>query len=439
MKRVLVLGAGLVAKPLVDYLLDHKHHVSLVTRTVSKAEKMLAGRPNGEAHPLDLKDEAKLAEHIKGCDVAVSLVPYAFHPVVAKHCIALKKHMVTTSYVSDAMKALDKPAREAGVTILNEIGVDPGIDHMSAMRIIDDVRKKNGKVVAFRSYCGGLPAPEDNDNPFGYKFSWAPRGVLLAGRNAAKYIMDGRNVEIPNERLFHDVHFLHVEGMGEFEAYPNRDSISYIDVYGLQGISTIFRGTLRNHGWCDTLYNINRLGLLSLDEMDVKGKTYEDLTRKVVGCLAGDDLRRAIAKKLVIPVDSFPIHNLAWLGMLSKRPFKVDKISPLDALGDLMYEKLAYAPHERDLIILYHDFRVEYPGGKRARVTSKMIDYGIKDGDSSMSRTVSLPAAIGVNMILTGKLKTTGVLRPVTPEIYNPCLDELAGMNISCKEATEAY
>ena len=209
-------------------------------------------------------------------------------------------------------------------------------------------------------------------------------------------------------------------GWASFEAYPNRDSISYIDVYGLQGISTIFRGTLRNFGWCDTLYNINRLGLLSLDELDVKGKTYEDLVRKVVGCLAGDDLRRAIAKKLVIPVDSFPIQNLGWLGMLSKRPFKVDKISPLDALGDLMYEKLAYAPHERDLIVLYHDFRVEYPGGKRARITSKMIDYGIKDGDSSMSRTVSLPAAIGVNMILTGKLKTTGVLRPVTPEIYNP-------------------
>ncbi|MFH0899511.1 MAG: saccharopine dehydrogenase C-terminal domain-containing protein, partial [Pseudomonadota bacterium] len=278
MKRVLVLGAGLVARPLVRYLLDKGHRVVLVTRTVGKAESMIAGHPNGEAHPLDMRDEAKLGEYVAGCDLAVSLVPYAYHPLVAKMCIQHRKHMVTTSYVSDAMKALDGQAREAGITVLNEIGVDPGIDHMSAMRIIDQVRKNGGRIVAFRSYCGGLPASDANDNPFGYKFSWAPRGVLLAGRNDAQYLLDGRKVVVPNARLFRDMHVLRVDDFGFYEAYPNRDSIGYIDVYGLQGIETMYRGTLRNMGWCDCLQTFNSLGMLSLDEQDVKGKTYAQLT-----------------------------------------------------------------------------------------------------------------------------------------------------------------
>lgn len=439
MKRVLVLGAGLVARPLVRYLLDKGYQVVMASRTVEKAERMLAGHPNGKAFTLDVTDEAKVEPFVKECDLAVSLVPYAFHPMVARLCVKHRKHMVTTSYVSPAMRELDGPAQKAGVTVLNEIGVDPGIDHMSAMRIIDGVRRRGGKIVAFRSYCGGLPAPEANDNPFGYKFSWAPRGVLLAGRNNAQYLADGRRVEVPSHRLFRDMHVLQVEGQGDYEAYPNRDSISYIDVYGLQGIQTMFRGTLRNMGWCDCLYNYGRLGLLSLDEVDVKGLTYAQLMRGLVGAGPQDDLRAAVARKLGIPADALPVWNLHWLGMLSDRPFKADRISPLDAMGDLMYEKLAFKPGERDMIVLYHDFRAELPGGKRERIVSSLIDYGIPHGDSSMSRTVSLPAAIGVHLILTGKLGARGVLVPVAADIYNPVLDELATLGIVCQERTEAF
>jgi len=439
MKKVLVLGAGLVAKPLVRYLLDKKYQVIMASRTVSKAESMIAGHPNGKAFALNLQDEAQMAGFIKDCDLAVSLVPFTYHPVVAKHCIAHGKHMVTTSYVSAAMQELDAGARAAGLTILNEIGVDPGIDHMSAMRIIDDVRRRGGRIVAFRSYCGGLPAPEANDNPFGYKFSWAPRGVLLAGRNSAVYLQDGRKVETPSHRLFRDMHILAVEGHGDYEAYPNRDSISYIDVYGLQGIQTMFRGTLRNMGWCDTLFNIGKLGLLSLDEVDVKGKTYAALLRDLAGASPGEDLRTATARKLGIPKDSLPVLNLQWLGAFSDRKFTVDRISPLDALGDLMYEKLAFRPGERDMLVLFHDFRAEFPDGRRERITSRMIDYGIPNGDSSMSRTVSLPAAIGVDMILAGRIRETGVLRPIAPNIYKPVLDELATFKISCEEKTQAF
>ncbi len=437
MKRVLVLGAGLVAKPLVRYLLDKGHRVILASRTVSKAEKMIAGHPNGEAHSLDLQDEESLAARLDGCDLAVSLVPFAFHPTVARLCIDRKKPMVTTSYVSPEMQELDAPAREAGVTVLNEIGVDPGIDHMSAMRVIDSVRSKGGQVVAFKSYCGGLPAPEANDNPFGYKFSWAPRGVLLASRNSAEYLLDGRKVQVPGERLFRDMHILQVEGHGDFEAYPNRDSISYIEIYGLEGIKTLFRGTLRNMGWCDCVYNYRRLGLLDLEEIDVEGKTYAQLMRQIVGCGEQDDLRQATARKLSIPPDALPAWNLQWLGMFSDRKLEGARISPLDALGDLMFEKLAYRPGERDMIVLYHDFRAVFPDGHEERIVSQLIDYGIEGGDSSMSRTVSLPAAVAAHLILKGAVTAKGVLRPVIPEIYNPVLDELATLDINCEERSE--
>lgn len=437
MKRVLVLGAGLVARPLVRYLLEKGYQVTMASRTASKAEAMIAGHPNGKALALNVQDETVLDQLIKDCDLAVSLVPYMFHPVVARHCIANRKHMVTTSYVSAAMQELDCSARQAGVTILNEVGVDPGIDHMSAMRIIDGVRSRGGRIDAFRSYCGGLPAPEANDNPFGYKFSWAPRGVLLAGRNSAQYLVDGRKVEVPSHRLFRDMHILSIEGHGDYEAYPNRDSISYIDVYGLQGIQTIYRGTLRNMGWCDCLYSYGKLGLLSLDEINVKGKTYAGMMRGLVGVSGRENPRAATARKLGIAKECFPILNLEWLGMFSNRKFTVDRISPLDAMGELMYEKLAFRPGERDMIVLYHDFRAEFPNGKKEKTISELIDYGIPHADSSMSRTVSLPAAIGVDMILTGRIEATGVLRPVTPNIYNPVLDELATMNILCREKTE--
>jgi len=437
MKRVLVLGAGLVAKPLVRYLLDKGHKVVMASRTVSKAEKMIAGHPGGEAHSLDLQDEKGLAAHVDGCDLAVSLVPFAFHPTVAKLCIARKKPMVTTSYVSPEMQALDAPAREAGVTVLNEIGVDPGIDHMSAMRVIDSVRSKGGQIVAFKSYCGGLPAPEANDNPFGYKFSWAPRGVLLASRNSAEYLLDGRKVQIPGERLFRDMHVLQVEGHGDFEAYPNRDSVSYVEIYGLEGIKTLFRGTLRNMGWCDCLYSYGRVGLLDLEERDVEGQTYGQLMRQIVGCGAQEDLRVATARKLGIPPDALPAWNLHWLGMFSDRKLGVARISPLDALGNLMFEKLAYRPGERDMIVLYHDFRATFPDGHAERIVSQLIDYGIEGGDSSMSRTVSLPAAVSVHLILEGTITAKGVLRPVLPEIYNPVLDELATLDINCEERSE--
>ena len=434
MKNVLVLGAGLVSRPLVRYLLDEpEFHVKVASRTVSKAEKLIQGHPRGNAQALNVKDTEQLRDLIKECDIAISLLPYTYHVKVAEMCIEFKKNMVTTSYISAPMKALDENARKANVLILNEIGVDPGIDHMSAMRIIHEVENSGGKVVSFRSYCGGLPAPEANTNPFGYKFSWSPRGVLMAGRNDAKYLENGKVIEIPGKELFKHHWPLEIEGEGLFETYPNRDSIPYIETYGLKYAHTMFRGTIRNIGWCDTLYCIAKLDLLNDAERDdLIGITFDDLIGKLVNTGEGISTHEATEKFLGDDATEKVLDMLDWLGLFSSETLP-DENNLLDVMTDKFLKKMSYEKNERDMIILFHDFIAEWPD-KKKRITSTLIDFGIPGGDSSMARTVSLPAAIATKMILKGKIDVTGVHAPVLSEIYNPVLDELETMNIVCKE-----
>ncbi len=435
MKNILVLGAGLVSKPLVRYLLDHNFHVKIASRTVSKAEALIDGHPNGSTQAWLADDTAKLEEMIKGVDLTISLLPAAHHVTVAELCIKHKKQMVTTSYVSNAMKALDGKAKEAGVMVLNEIGVDPGIDHMSAMKIIHEVQDKGGKVISFRSYCGGLPAPEANDNPLGYKFSWSPRAVLLASRNDGRYLEDGKEIYIPGPDLFTHYWPMHIEGLPEMEAYTNRDSLGYIKLYGLEGIPTMYRGTFRYPTWCDSMKKWADLGLTNLDERDFSGMTWGDLIRELANGATGSDLKQDLAKFWNTDVSDVAISKLEWLGVLSDMPLPFEKGSVLDALCHIMNEKMPYAPGERDMIVLHHEFIAEYPD-KKEKITSTLIDYGIPNGDSSMARTVSLPAAVGARLILDDKITATGVHIPVSPDLYNPVLDELARLNIEFKEKT---
>jgi len=434
MKNVLVLGAGLVSRPLVRYLLNvSEFNVTVASRTVSKAVKLIDGHPQGNAIELNVKNDAQLEELVKNCDLAISLLPYTFHVKVAGYCIKHKKYMVTTSYISDTMKALDQDAKNAGILILNEIGVDPGIDHMSAMRIIHNVENNGGKVISFRSYCGGLPAPEANDNPYGYKFSWSPRGVLMAGRNDAKYLKDGKIVEIEGKNLFRNHWSLNIEGEPEFETYPNRNSLPYIETYGLKDAKTMFRGTIRNIGWCDTLICIARLGVLDDTERDnLAGLSYDDLTRRLVN--ASDKMSTREATKTFLGDDASEevLDRLEWLGFFSNDKLP-DEPTYLDIMTARFLEKMPYKDGERDMIVLYHDFLAEWPN-KKQRITSTLVDFGIPHDDSSMARTVSLPAAIATRLILQGKITVTGVHAPVLPDIYNPVLDELETMNIVCKE-----
>ena len=435
MKTVLVLGAGLVARPLVHYLLDLPDvKVIVASRTVSKAEVLIGDRPRGEARGLNVEDRLTLRRLIPEADLAISMLPYTYHPVVAELCVEFGKDMVTTSYVSPAMRALDERAKAARITVLNEIGVDPGIDHMSAMRVIHRVQQNGGEITSFRSWCGGFPAPEANTNPLGYKISWTPRGMLLAGRNAAHYLEDGKEINIPGEELFDHFWPVTIPGLAPYEGYPNRDAVPYAGVYGIPSARTVFRGTLRYPGWCATLKKIVDLGLLDLQERELKGLSCKQFLGKLIG-YGGTAIREATAKHLGLAEDSFILDNLEWLGFFSDDPLPIEKGAPIDVLASRMTEKMRYGEGERDMLVLHHEFIAEYPSRHEA-ITSTMIDYGIPGSDSSMSRTVGLPPAIGTRLILEGKITRKGVVVPVTPDIYEPVLAELEQLGISVAEAT---
>ena len=433
MKKVLCLGAGLVARPFIHYLCNHGYQVIVASRTKAKAEKLITGCKNAEAIAFNISKDNKLLDELaEKADLVCSLLPPMYHPKAAKVAIKHRKPFCTTSYISDEMKALDDEAKRADVLLLNECGVDPGIDHMSAMKIIDHVHNHSGKIVSFTSFTGGLPAPDANDNPYGYKVSWTPRGVLLAGRNNAHYLKDGKEVKIKGADLFQSCEQTEVPGMGLFEGYPNRDSLSYIDIYNIPETRTMLRGTYRNIGWCETLDAIADLGLLDLEERSFDGMTYADLMHGLTDNTS-KSLKEAVAKTVKIDTNSKIISRLEWLGLFDNTPIPSRINTRLDALCYLFEEKMQYAPGERDLIVMHHEFIAEYPD-KKQKITSTMIDYGIPNGDSSMSRTVALPVAIASRMILEGKINLTGVHRPIIPEIYEPILKELAELDISLEE-----
>jgi saccharopine dehydrogenase (NADP+, L-glutamate forming) len=431
MNKILILGAGLVAGPLVKYLLDQPDlSVVVADVEVARARKLVAGHPRGQAEFLDIADRAALAAAIGRADLVVSMVPFTFHPVVAALAIEQGKNMVTASYVSPAMRELDAAAREKGVLLLNELGLDPGIDHMEAMRIIHEVHDSGGQVLAFTSYCGGLPAPEANTNPFGYKFSWSPRGVLLASKNSARFLKDGQIVSIPAEDLFARPEIIPIPGLGAFEGYPNRDSVPYRDVYGIPEALSILRGTLRYPGWCDTLRKMVELGLLDDVPKERPGSTFLDLMRELSQGAPGEDVRAAISRRLDLVAGSAIMSRLDWLGLFEERKLPAEKGSALDNLAALMIEKLAYAGGERDMIVLQHEFLVRARSGRNERIVSTLIDYGVPGGDSSMSRTVGLPAAIAARLVCEGKIRMTGVHVPVHPDIYAPILEELGTLGV---------
>jgi saccharopine dehydrogenase (NADP+, L-glutamate forming) len=448
MKKVLIFGAGMVAGPPVNYLLERNFQVTVASRTIAKAEALINNHKNGVAKAFDITvdSEEELDALIKECDLALSLLPYTYHVKVAKLCLKFRKHMVTTSYVSDAMRELDSEAKSANITILNEIGVDPGIDHMSAQKIIDDIHVQNGEILSFTSYTGGLPAPDSNNNPWGYKLSWSPRGVILAGRNAAKYLEEGKIVDIPGEDLFdHYRPFpVHEKGPGDdeelgmLEGYPNRNSVEpYIEVYNIPEARTMIRGTLRNPGWCRTLKKIADVGYLEIDECEFpSGFTYGQLTNKLLQEQLDSDPKANLMKKFAIEDADDIIRRFEWMGLLGNDPLPKTKISPLDALCNQFESHLQYSKGERDMLVMVHQFKYKLPSGEE-KLTSTMIDYGFPNGDSSMSRTVGLPAAIGVRMILEDQITDRGVLIPVKPSIYEPVLKELENLNISFTERIE--
>ncbi len=436
MKKILILGAGLVSKPGVVFLLENGFDVTVASRTVEKAQKIIQGFENGIAKELVVENSDALENLVKENDIVVSLLPWTHHIIVARCCLKNDTFMATTSYVSEDMQKLDADIKAKNLLFLNEIGVDPGIDHMSAMQIIDNVHDQGGKVRHFYSICGGLPAPDDNDNPFGYKFSWSPKGVVLASRNAASFFENGKEINIKGEDLFLNYRVENVDGLGKFEIYPNRDSMPYKEIYGLKDALTVMRGTYRNIGWCDTFKKIVDLGLVDDNPTrGLSGISYKKMMADIAGVSDADDVMAAVAQKVGIEKDHFVINNLDWLGMFS------DDIVPafdnrLDILSEKLLEKLYYKDGEKDMLLLRHTFVIENEDKSEKTITSTLIDYGIPHGDSSMARTVSLPLGIGVKLMAEGKINLTGVQIPIKKEIYEPVLNGLEQLNIKMIEKT---
>jgi saccharopine dehydrogenase (NADP+, L-glutamate forming)/spermidine synthase len=435
MKKVLVIGAGLVSRPLVSYLLGREDfEVTVADVEPGKAEAIVAGHPRGKTKPLSVEDGDALAAAVAGSNLVVSMVPAFMHPRVARACVDKGVPLVTASYVSPAMRELDAAAREKGVILLNELGLDPGIDHMEAMRVIHQVHKVRGRIRSFISYCGGLPAAEANNNPFGYKFSWSPRGVLAAGKNPARFLKDGREVLIPAADLFKSLETVRISGLGEFEGYPNRDSVSYRDSYGIPEAGTVLRGTLRYPGWCETMAVVDALGLLGEEPKDWKGITCRGFLGTVTGVPAGVEVEAWLEERFGLAPDSAVVARLKWLGLFEEKPLPIEKGAAIDVMTALMSEKMRYQEGERDMIVLQHEFIAEYPGDKSEKITSTLVDYGRPGGDTAMSRTVGLPVAIGARLVLERKIHQTGVRIPLDPEIYNPILEELDTLGIRFSE-----
>jgi len=433
MNKVLILGAGLVVKPMVEYLLDNNFAVKIATTTKEKADRMIKGHPNGSSLQWSTDNIDTLERLVNDHDITVSFLPYKHHVVVAGICIKYRKPLITTSYVSTDMQALDKAARSAGVILLNEIGLDPGIDHMTAMKIIDHIHENGGKVEEFYSLCGALPAPEAANNPLKYKFSWSPKGVVLASRNSGLYLKKGRKVSVEPINLFKDRFTFDFQGIGELEVYPNRDSINYIDIYGIPEVSTIFRGTFRYRGWCETLDAMKQLNMLDDNTTDYSGKSFSDfLAERAVSDTA--DLRKQIALKLGIHEDSTAMKSLEWLGFFSDEKMNYGITSAFEITSGRMISKMLISDNERDMIVMQHIFLAVYPGGKREVIRSSMLDFGSPASNTAVARTVALPASIAVKMILEKKIDLAGVYRPVVPEIYLPVIDELKTLGIEMNE-----
>ena len=437
MKKIRILGAGLVVKPIIEYLLGKDFFVTVASNTPERAAQIIGNHPNGKSLYWEATDEVTLGELISSHDLTVSLLPYVFHLLVAKHCIEHNKNMVTTSYVKPEMRALDQAARDAGILILNEIGLDPGIDHMSAMRIIDTIHDNEGAVLEFYSICGALPAPESADNPFKYKFSWSPKGVVMAGNNDAVFLRHGEKIFIPTEDLFRNPFQVDFPGIGLLDVYPNRDSLAYKEIYGIPEAQTMYRGTFRYKGWCEILDAMKRLHLISGEKFDMTGMTYAGMVARALpdpGAIDLARIRETVSTALSIPFGSVALEAMEWLGLFDNVPMNRETDSTFEVTSDLMISKMTLCDDERDMVVMQHTFLAGYSDGRKEVIRSRMLDFGSPSSDTSVARTVALPAAIAVEMILTGKIKEKGVHVPVIPEIYHPVLDRLETMGIKMIE-----
>lgn len=439
MNNVLIIGAGLSSGALIDYVLrmaaERGWFITVADADPKKAEAKIKGHPNGRAAWLDVHKTNDRRDLIGRADVVVSLLPAHLHLEVANDCVKLKKHLITASYVSRNLYSLSDEVRERELIFMGEMGLDPGIDHMSAMRIIDDIKAKGGKIQAFRSYTGGLVAPESDDNPWHYKISWNPRNVVLAGQGTAQYLEDGKLRYIPYTRLFKEVRNVEVPGCGTWEAYANRDSLLYRDLYGLNDTPNILRGTFRYPGFCKAWDALIQIGLTDADfPLFQSGDiSFYELLDAYVGHHEGGSLKERVCRMLGEEPESEVMQKLEWLGLFRKKKIRLPNATPALILEHLIREKWQLKEHENDMVIMHHE--VEYVLDGKAQIhRSTMQLKGNGAQDTAMARTVGLPMGIFVRLVMEGAIKSRGVQIPVTREVYEPVLRELEQYGVVFRE-----
>ncbi|KAI1391201.1 Saccharopine dehydrogenase [Hypoxylon trugodes] len=430
-KKVLMLGAGFVTLPTLHILSEAGIAVTVACRTLASAQSLAKGVKHSNPVSLDVNDDKALDAEVGKHDLVISLIPYTFHATVIKSAIRQKRHVVTTSYVSPAMLELDQQAKDAGITVMNEIGLDPGIDHLYAVKTIEEVHKAGGKILTFLSYCGGLPSPEDSDNPLGYKFSWSSRGVLLALRNAAKYWRDGKVVDVASKDLMGTAKPYFIYPGYAFVAYPNRDSTPYKERYNIPEAQTIVRGTLRYQGFPQFIRVLVDIGFLEDAEHDIfkQSVSWKEATQKVLGAssTSQSDLESAITSKTTFesPEDKTRIlSGLRWIGLFSDEKI-TPRGNPLDTLCATLERKMQYEEGERDLVMLQHKFEIEHKDGSREVKTSTLVEYGDPKGYSAMAKLVGVPCGVAVKQVLDGTISERGILAPMNSKINDPLMKEL--------------
>ncbi|MEC3906616.1 saccharopine dehydrogenase C-terminal domain-containing protein [Tamlana sp. 2201CG12-4] len=446
MRNVLIIGSGKSTSYLLKYLLDksvsEKLFITVGDLNIENANKLINNHPNANAIMLDIFDNDSRIPAIQNSDIVISMLPAHLHIEVAKDCILLKKHMVTASYISPEMQALNEKAKTNGLIFMNEIGVDPGIDHMSAMQVLDRIREQGGNIILFESFTGGLVAPESDTNLWNYKFTWNPRNVVIAGQGgAAKFLQEGTYKYIPYNRLFRRTEFLEIEEYGRFEVYANRDSLKYQNAYGLNDIKTLYRGTMRRVGFSKAWNIFVTLGMTddSYTIDDSENMSYRDFVNAFLPYSPSDSVELKLRHQLKIDQDDIIWNKLIDLDIFSaKKRVNLKKATPAQILQKILMDSWQLAPNDKDMIVMYHKFGYELHG-KKYQIDANMVVIGENQTYTAMAKTVGLPVAIAALSILNKKITTPGVQIPISKEIYKPILAELNTYGITFREQEVPY
>ena len=446
MRNILIIGAGRSTTSLIRYLIEKSSSENLFITigdiSLESAQKLTKNHPNAKGILLDVFNKKQREEAVKAVDIVISMLPARFHIEVAKDCVTYEKNLVTASYISDEMQALNKEVVEKGLVFMNEIGVDPGIDHMSAMQVIDTIRDKGGKLILFESFTGGLIAPESDDNLWNYKFTWNPRNVVLAGQGgAAEFLQEGLHKYIPYNRLFRRTELIKIKGYGEFEVYANRNSLKYQKVYGFKDILTLYRGTIRRVGFSRAWNIFVQLGMTddSYTIPNSENLSYREYVNLFLPYSPTDSIELKLRHNLKIDQDDLIWKKLKEIDIFnSKKYLEIKNATPAQALQKILMEKWALAKDDKDMIVMYHKFGYEL-NGKNYQIDSSMVTVGEDQTYTAMSKTVGLPVAIAALKILNKTITTPGVLRPIDKEVYKPILKELETYGVEFNEEKKEY